>query len=75
VSATTAQLLKAAAEIVGGNKALARRLGIMDSLLQKYMAGTRALPDALLLQAVDIILADCSSRPGPVRTEGAADGS
>lgn len=58
MSATTVQLLRAASEIVGGNKALAERLGIGDTLLSVYMSDMRELPDRLLLLAVDIILAD-----------------
>ena len=58
LSATTVRLLRAAAEIVGGNRALADRLGVNDALLAKFMADRRVLPDPLLLRAVDIILAD-----------------
>ena len=58
MSATTVELLKAAAEIAGGDQALAMRLGISDTLLAKYLNGSRPLPDSLLLRAVDIILAD-----------------
>ena len=58
MSVTTVRLLKAASEIVGGNRVLAERLGIGEALLSKFMADSRELPDALLLRAVDIILAD-----------------
>ena len=58
LSATTVQLLRAAADIVGGNEALARHLGIGEKLLPLFMTDSRELPDALLLRAVDIILAD-----------------
>jgi hypothetical protein len=51
-------MLQAASEIAGGDKALARHLGLSESLLGLYMAGTRPLPDALLLRAVDLILED-----------------
>jgi hypothetical protein len=71
VSATTVQLLQAAAEIVGGNGALAARLGIGEALLGRFMTGGRELPDALLLKAVDIILADRQTR-SPAR--GKPDG-
>jgi hypothetical protein len=63
VSATTVQLLRAASEIVGGNKALAERLGVGETLLALFLGDVRELPDRLLLRAVDIILAD---RQGPV---------
>ena len=58
MSATTVKLLQAASEIVGGNKALARSLGISETLLHKFLADSHQLPDPLLLGAVDIILAD-----------------
>jgi hypothetical protein len=62
MSATTVRLLHAASEIVGGDKALAERLGIGKTLLSKLLADTLELPDPLLLRAVDIILADRQSR-------------
>jgi hypothetical protein len=62
VSTTSVKLLKAAAEAVGGNKALAAQLGIGEKALAMFMADQRELPDVLLLRAVDIILADRQSR-------------
>jgi len=62
MSATTVTLLKAASEIVQGDKALAARLGISEALLSKFMADSHELPDPLLLRAVDIILADRACR-------------
>ncbi|HEX2198321.1 MAG TPA: hypothetical protein VHG88_06850 [Burkholderiales bacterium] len=56
------KLLEAASEAVGGNKALALRLGISPTLLSKFMADSHELPDVLLLRAVDIILEDRQSR-------------
>lgn len=55
-------MLKAAAGIVGGDKALAARLGISETLLSKFMADSIELPDKLLLRAADIILDDRQSR-------------
>ena len=49
-------LLRAASELVGGDKVLARRLGIAETLLARFLAGAVELPDALLLRAVDIVL-------------------
>ena len=71
MSKTAAKLLEAAAEIVGGEKTLAQRLGIGSSLLAKFMTGTVPLPDSLLLQAVDIVLAErqLALRPAPVPPE------
>ena len=50
------QLLRAAADIVGGMDALAERLEIGQRLLGRFMEGSRALPDGVLLRAVDIVL-------------------
>jgi len=58
MSGTTVRLLQAASEIVGGNKALARHLGIGERVLARFLEGSHELPDPLLLRAVDIILAD-----------------
>ncbi|HWM44634.1 MAG TPA: hypothetical protein VNP36_19500 [Burkholderiales bacterium] len=54
---TAAKLLRAAAEIAGGEKALAERLCTSEALLVNLMSGRRELPDMLTLRAVDIILA------------------
>jgi hypothetical protein len=58
MSQNAVELLQAASKIVGGDKALANRLGVGPELLADFMAGLRELPDRLLLRAVDIILAE-----------------
>lgn len=58
MSATSVKLLQAAAEIVGGTRALSDCLGVRETLLARYLADSAELPDWLLLRAVDIILAD-----------------
>ncbi len=70
MSATTVQLLQVASEIVGGDAALARHLGIGETLLARFMDDSRELPDALLLRAVDIILTDRQSRLPPAGRTG-----
>lgn len=65
MSATNVRLLQAACEIAGGRELLAERLGIRESLLAAYLADRRALPDLLLLQAVDIIIEDRQARLVP----------
>ncbi len=70
MSATTVRLLEAASEIVGGEAALARYLGIGETLLGRFMEDTRELPDGLLLRAVDIILSDRQSRLPPAGRTG-----
>lgn len=67
MSTSTVRLLRAAADIVGGEKLLAERLAIDEGLLAKYMSDRRELPDTLLLRVVDIILADRQ----PPRSPGA----
>ncbi|MGQ0545723.1 MAG: hypothetical protein ACT4P3_10365 [Betaproteobacteria bacterium] len=67
MSVTTVRLLQAAAEVAGGNKALAERLGISETLLSKFMADLVELPDPLLLRAVDIILEDRSRVSPPTQ--------
>jgi hypothetical protein len=62
VSTTSIKLLQAASQIVGGNRALARRLGIGEALLSKFLSGGQGLPDHLLLRAVDIILEERQAR-------------
>jgi len=63
MSASTVKLLQAAAEIAGGSRALAERLGVTETLLLKFMADNPELPDTLLLPAVDVILEERQSRP------------
>jgi len=62
MSMTTVKLLQAAAEIVGGEDALAERLGISQARMAMLLADRVALPDRLLLLAVDIILEDRQAR-------------
>lgn len=63
MSATTVKLLEAAAEIAGGRKSLALRMGIDEETLRGFMSDQPELPDKLLLRAVDIIFADRMRQP------------
>jgi hypothetical protein len=56
MTSNTVRLLQAAAEVVGGEKALARELGISEKLLSRFMRDFISLPDPLFLRAVDIVL-------------------
>jgi len=56
MSQTTLKLLRAAAEILGGEEALARRMDIGQILLRAYMQERRPMPDFLLLRVVDVVL-------------------
>ena len=62
MSMSTVKLLQAAAEIVGGEDALAGRLGITPARMAMLLADRVSLPDRLLLLAVDIILEDRQAR-------------
>lgn len=64
MSATSVNILQAAAEILGSSEALAERLGIGMFALTLYMEDRRHFPDSLLLQVVDIILEDRQARLG-----------
>ena len=57
MSHATVKLLKAAAEILGSEEALAQHLDIGRLLLRAYLEERRPLPDYLLLRAVDVVLA------------------
>jgi hypothetical protein len=65
MSATTVELLRAASEIVGGDRELADRFGIAESLLDRFLADSMELPVPMLLRAVDIIL-DARAAPQPL---------
>jgi hypothetical protein len=56
VNSTAAKLLEAALEIVGTERELAKRLGIGETLLARFLYDLHPLPDRLLLRAVDIVL-------------------
>ncbi|MBV9191355.1 MAG: hypothetical protein JOZ85_12780 [Betaproteobacteria bacterium] len=57
MSHATVKLLRAAAEILGSEEALAQHLSIGPVLLRAYLEERRPLPDYLLLRAVDVVLA------------------
>jgi transcriptional regulator with XRE-family HTH domain len=40
---------------LGGAEAASRRLGVSDSLLTRFIEGSVAAPDALVLQAIDVV--------------------
>lgn len=56
--------LQKAAELVGGQKALARRLRVPLAELQKWLAGDGRPPMATFLKAVDLVL-DETAYPAP----------
>lgn len=40
---------------LGGAEAASRRLGVSDSMLTRFIEGSVAAPDSLVLQAVDVV--------------------
>ena len=68
---TSVNVLKAAADIVGGSKELAERLGIGERLLVRFMEGRRAVPDGVLLRAVDIVLQERQARTSKLEVRDA----
>ena len=62
---TAARLLQAAADALGGNKALSERLKVSQAMLIKYMTAGTEVPPALVLGAVDILLAEREARFEP----------
>jgi len=65
MSSTAPRLLQAASEVAGGIQPLARRLGISQPMLAKYMSGALPVPDAILLHAVDMLLEERDAALGP----------
>jgi hypothetical protein len=62
-NSTAVKLPQAAAGFVGGERQLAMRLGIAQSLRGKLMAGRYHVPEPLIHQAVDIVLVHRQSLP------------
>lgn len=66
MSSTPPRLLRAACEVAGGTAALSQLLGISETMLERFMAGTFPVPDRVLLTAVDIMLQHREARlPAP----------
>jgi len=62
MSRPSIRLLQTASDLLGSREALAHRLGIGESTLMRFLEGTWEVPDALLLQIVDIIFAEGTKR-------------
>jgi DNA-binding transcriptional regulator YdaS (Cro superfamily) len=56
VQDTRARTLRRAADIVGGEEALALRLGVIPSHLALWLKSIADVPDAVFLRAVDMVL-------------------
>ncbi len=53
-----ARTLRRAAQIVGGPRELAARLGVAADDVVCWLDGTRRVPQEIFLKAVDIVVAD-----------------
>ena len=58
----TRKLLAHVASRLGGVEALAARLGIGARALGAYLSGKELIPDALVLQVVDLVLVEMEKR-------------
>lgn len=69
----TRKLLVHVAGRLGGVEALAARLGISARVLGAYLSGNELIPDALVLQVVDLVLVEMEKRvPSPLPQAPAA---
>jgi hypothetical protein len=69
----TRKLLAHVATRLGGVEALAARLGIGARVLGAYLSGKELIPDALVLQVVDLVLVEMEKRlPSPLPATPAA---
>jgi DNA-binding transcriptional regulator YdaS (Cro superfamily) len=59
------QVLEKVVQRLGGPQQAAARLGISPSLLDRFLEGTMAVPDAVLLKAVDLTLDSTPQEPVP----------
>jgi hypothetical protein len=57
------KVLARAAAYMGGPEALAAKFQLSPRVLQHYLTGSERIPDALLLQAIDVILEKLPSIP------------
>lgn len=62
------QVLARAAVMVGGTEALAARLDISPRVLKLYLEGHQAIPDGLLLKAIDFIVGELPDGATPYST-------
>jgi hypothetical protein len=52
-----------------GETGLAARLGISKSILRVMLSGAHAVPDSILLKAVDVVMADLPDFVPPLDTK------
>jgi hypothetical protein len=59
-----ARTFQKAAQLIGGQKKLARLLRVPSAELEKWIAGKEAPPTATFLKAVDVVLDETAAPPG-----------
>ncbi|WP_374651905.1 hypothetical protein [Rhizorhabdus sp.] len=76
IDPTRRDWLRAAADLVGGNRALARLLDISDPSMSKYLTdgpNARAIPDGIVQDTRDVLLAHadrCANHAAKLIAEG-----
>lgn len=66
--------MRKAAELVGGQKKLAERLGVGVAEIEKWMAGKTATPREIFLRVVDLIIDEITPAEGSSDSDGAPSG-
>lgn len=65
------KLMVHVAALLGGEARLARRLGMSERVLNRFVTGQEAIPDSLFLRVVDLLLEEASPRKPPSSHLGA----
>lgn len=65
---TTRRVLARAAVQLGGVPQLAKRLEVSSAKLRDYLMGVEGIPDALFLEAIDVVLEELPEPRRPART-------
>ena len=66
--------LRKAAELAGGQKKLAERLGVSVAEIENWIAGRTATPREIFLRVVDLIIDEITPAEGSSEPDGAPSG-
>jgi hypothetical protein len=58
-----AECVQRAAALLGGDGALAARLGVTPRLVERWLDGRSAIPESMFLRVVDILLISLPPKP------------
>ena len=64
VASVQSRALQKAAELIGGRKKLAQRLGVTAAEIEKWTGGSEETPRDVFLRAVDLLLDELTPAPG-----------